>query len=107
MDREVGNQSEIARVLSNIALVLTAEGNLSSARSILEECLEISRHIGEKNEIGIALANLADVRLNIGELEPAQKLYSEALHLFTETGNRSAGSYALFGRSWRDPVCAG
>jgi tetratricopeptide (TPR) repeat protein len=93
--RDLGNRSNMARVQSNIGILLVHQGRMAEAQRSFDESLATFRQIGAKYEAAAALNQMGVLLLNRGDLAAAQKRYQEALSLFGELGEKSATATTL------------
>ncbi len=73
------------------------QGDMASARALLEESLAIQREIGNKYGIAIALNNLGLVASDQGDTASARVLFEESLATMRELGDKSGISLPLAG----------
>jgi predicted ATPase/DNA-binding CsgD family transcriptional regulator len=86
--RKLGDESNVARTLNNLSIIVSQQGELKQARLFLEESLEIKRRIGGRGDISVALSNLAGNSERMGDYERANSLNEEALAIARETGDK-------------------
>eukprot|EP00747_Dinoflagellata_sp_TGD_P182989 gnl/TRDRNA2_/TRDRNA2_37597_c0_seq1.p1 gnl/TRDRNA2_/TRDRNA2_37597_c0~~gnl/TRDRNA2_/TRDRNA2_37597_c0_seq1.p1 ORF type:complete len:579 (-),score=119.88 gnl/TRDRNA2_/TRDRNA2_37597_c0_seq1:104-1840(-) len=84
---------ETAEIHNNLGTLYQQAGDLKTARSHFEKCLEIQLavagpkgHLSDQTAIAISYNNVATVLFQLGELEDAAKLLSKALAVQIETG---------------------
>jgi len=91
----IGDKGSEADALIGVANVLFAEGDLTGAKKIWEQSLEIKRQIGDRNGIAASINNIAGVLYTQGDLIGAKKMYEESLTIDREIGNREGVSASL------------
>ena len=84
--RRIGDETNVAGVLNNLANVDIARGNLTGARRRLEESLETARRVEAVYQTSYAAMTLGFVALQQGDQAAAQPLYQEALEAALEFG---------------------
>jgi len=67
--REIGNNSSISKITSDLASILVSEGNFDMAIQSYKEGLEIARTVGNKMQVGLILYNLGNVYHYMDEYE--------------------------------------
>jgi tetratricopeptide (TPR) repeat protein len=85
--RELGDQSEIARLLLELANALPIQGEPESARTLLEESLMIWRELRLQRGIAWSLFHLGDAMWDQGDRLAARSLYEQSLAIFREVGD--------------------
>ena len=77
--RELGNRTEVAGVLSTLALVQLQTGDTAKARQYQEESLAVFREVG--NELGeaIGLQNLGEIVTRQSDFDGARRLFEQSL----------------------------
>ena len=87
----------IARIQSNLALVLKDLGELKEARDLLQEALESDKKSYEKGHPAIATRqnNLAMVLQALGELKAARDLFQEALGSYKKSYEKGHPEIAI------------
>ena len=85
--RELGDLRATASVLSNLADVVSAQGDQALARALLEEAQEKFCQIEDWRGIGWSLNHLGDVARESGDLAGARRLYEEDARLFRDRGD--------------------
>jgi predicted ATPase/class 3 adenylate cyclase len=77
--RDLGNRTEVAGVLSTLALLHLQMGEITKAREYQEESLAIFREVG--NELGeaIGLQNLGELSIRQGDDDGARTLFEQCL----------------------------
>ncbi|HET9494084.1 MAG TPA: tetratricopeptide repeat protein, partial [Chloroflexia bacterium] len=86
---------ERVKALRTFAFMVFEQGNFIEARSILEQCLEMSRTLGYDWGVASALNGLGPVALWLGEYDLSLSLIQEALAIFRRLGDKSSASNAL------------
>jgi predicted ATPase/class 3 adenylate cyclase len=84
--RRIGDETNIATVLTNLATVEIARGNLTEARRRLEESLETARRVEGVYQTSDAAITLGFVALQEGDQAAALPLCREALEAALELG---------------------
>jgi tetratricopeptide (TPR) repeat protein len=85
--RELGDLRAIASVLSNLADVVSAQGDHALARTLLEEAQEKFCQVQDWRGVGWSLNHLGDVARESGDLAGARRLYQEGANLFRDRGD--------------------
>ena len=75
------------RELNSLGVTHRHLGHLDTARTLLEESVEISREIGSDTRLAAALTNLGQVESAAGDLDRASKALREALELDNNHGD--------------------
>jgi tetratricopeptide (TPR) repeat protein len=89
-----GDQRGLARMMSNMAAVLTNLGYLEEAVSWREKSLALAREVGDDQQVAMSLNALGMAARDQGQYEKALQLHQESLLLFTKLGNRHGQAYA-------------
>jgi tetratricopeptide (TPR) repeat protein len=84
--RRIGDEINVATVLSNLASLEIARGNPTEARRCLTEALEIGRSLEALYQTSFAAGGLGFVALQEGNQAAALPLYREALEAAVEFG---------------------
>jgi tetratricopeptide (TPR) repeat protein len=84
----LGDLKAVARSLSNLANVVTLQGDYSRARSLYAECLSIFRGLGDRTGVAWSLNHQGDVAREQGDSAAAWTLYEQGLAIFRELGDR-------------------
>ena len=96
---EQTGQSELSiervKALRTLAFMVFEQGNFIEARSILEQCLEMSRALGYDWGVASALNGLGPVALWLGEYDLSLSLIQEALAIFRRLGDKPSASNTL------------
>ena len=95
--RRIGDETNVATVLNNLANVEIARGNLTGARRHLEESLETARRVEAIYQTSYAANTLGFVALEEGDSAAALPLYREALEGALEFGGAGEILYAIEG----------
>jgi tetratricopeptide (TPR) repeat protein len=85
---KIGNDSELARAIHNIALVKNGLGLTDEARGLYERCIGIFERSGRVHEAAVASANLGALFEASGHLDEARSHYARAVKLGERTGDR-------------------
>jgi tetratricopeptide (TPR) repeat protein len=83
----LGDQTAVARALSNLANVFKVQGDYDRVRSLQEECLSIFRELGDRTGIAWSLNYQGDAARDQGD-SAARTLYEQGLAIFRELGDR-------------------
>jgi predicted ATPase/DNA-binding NarL/FixJ family response regulator/DNA-binding XRE family transcriptional regulator len=86
--RAHGSPRMISCGLSCYSFVLIDQGDLTQARAVLQECLQITGANRDRWGIGFALLPLGRVALAEGQLTEARYLCAEAVEIFRDLGDR-------------------
>lgn len=84
--KRTGNQRFIVQALDQLALTYFFEGEISTARSLLDECITISSSIGDQFCLATFQTHLGEVLSALGDLKSAHQLFNEALSALSSTG---------------------
>ena len=95
--RGIGDVSSRRSALSNLAELALEKGNSATARSRLNESLELARLIENTRGIGFALADFGWLELLEGDLVDALSFFEEAATIARRLGVRCAGAYVIWG----------
>jgi predicted ATPase/class 3 adenylate cyclase len=76
-----------ATALSGAALLAYGSGDVTAARSIAEQALELHRRLGDLRGAGLDLNVLTVASIEEGDFEQAQQLAEESLALFRQAGD--------------------
>jgi DNA-binding winged helix-turn-helix (wHTH) protein/tetratricopeptide (TPR) repeat protein len=88
--RALGNDSNVASTLNDIAVGLTEMGENNRAKSMYEQALVAERLVRNKRGIADTLNNLGALVARQGDLAAATKYNDEALALYQELGEKDA-----------------
>jgi histidyl-tRNA synthetase len=72
--------------INNLALINQERGNITEARRLLSQSLEISRELGDQYSAAFNLYYLGDLAQRQGELSEALRFYSESLVVARQLG---------------------
>jgi hypothetical protein len=91
--RQLGDRRGIARCLNVLGLAAVSAAQYDKARSLLEECLPLSREVGDRWGTAWALTNLAAALLLLAEQGQADvhgtdRVLEEAEAIWSELGER-------------------
>lgn len=89
------NRIAQARLLTNMAMVLTDAGELPEARERLNRSLQIGRETGDVDSQALALHNLGFVYSRLGDPDQALVYYRQALDLWRRIRDDIAAARAL------------
>lgn len=94
LDREIGWFT--ARDMGNLAIVLTAMGDLPSAVQMNKESAQSFHRGGDKSNEAVVLVDLADTFLKSGDIPSARQNIVHSTAMLRETGDQRDLGYALF-----------
>ncbi len=86
--RRVGDESNVAWVRNNLALVCKNLCEWDAARAHFGEAIAIHRRLGQYAQLGVRLQNLGVLQVKSGAWERAHTALAEARTAFTQVGNR-------------------
>ena len=89
----VGDTAELARTLSNLAMVSIFSGEMVEAREHLEESLQVGRRAGDQRSVAGALWVLGLVAFFSGNLDEAEERGKASLQLSEEVGDRKLAAF--------------
>jgi len=92
---KLGNRIAQARLLTNMALVLTDAAELPEAREKLDRSLQIARETGDVDSEALALHNLGFVYSRLGNPDQALAYYRQALDLWRQIRDEIAAARVL------------
>jgi tetratricopeptide (TPR) repeat protein len=98
--RALGDQSGVATMFNNLAVVARELGQYERAGSLAEECLALRREQGDLRGVAEALNNLAQAASVQGRYERAAPLFREGLLLSRDVGDMIRLLEALEGLAW-------
>jgi len=90
-----GAESDLFRTRMNYGRTLMLEGKLDSARSVLEETLDLSRNRPDRNLRAFTLNNLGQTLLRMRQPDAAEPRLKDALDLHRMTGDKHGEALAL------------
>src|SRR6266849_2231997 len=95
--REMGaaGRRELAHALATLAHVSLLQGNLSAARELAEESMQVFQELGEAWGIALALHHLGKATVELGDPLAARSLLEESAALFRMTGDRQLLAQSL------------
>jgi len=91
--QRLGDSAELARTLSNLAIVCIFSGELDVAREQLEESLQVGQRAGAKKSVAGTLWVLGLVAYFAGDLDEAEERASASLKLSEEIGDRKLAAF--------------
>jgi hypothetical protein len=91
LSRSVGDESNIAIMLNNLAGFALAGGNLAECHRWLGECFDLALRIGYKDVVAHALATRLDLALRDGDPREAARIGAAADALLAESGSAILG----------------
>jgi DNA-binding winged helix-turn-helix (wHTH) protein/tetratricopeptide (TPR) repeat protein len=83
----LGDRSDAAWALNNLANIASDEGNLSEAKKMYLEALTVFRQIGSNAYTAGVLGNLAIIEQSQGDLGASRQMHEESLKIYREIGN--------------------
>ena len=84
---QLGDRNDAAWAINILANIASDQGNLTEAKKMYLEALEVFRQIGNKSYTAGVLGNLAIVEFNQGDLSASRKMHEESLRIYREIGN--------------------
>ena len=99
VERALGNESNLARCLSNIGNTYLAMGQDQDARTNLERALELRERLKNTGNIAHTLVSLGDVSTRLGDYAQAEKQYLRAIELWRASGNARGTATGTYGMS--------
>lgn len=87
--------ARVADFAHNVAVIYQNRGDLTKARQLYDESLEIEKKLGNQSGIAITLHELGRLAQGLGELEEARRLYNESLEIEKKLGNQSGIAITL------------
>lgn len=91
----VGDERGVARVLNDLGIIERHQSNLSAARTLLQESLEISHKTGSRLGMLQALTNLGTLYWDEGDMALTLESYQQTLHLSREIGDKDREATSL------------
>lgn len=85
--RQVGDQRNVAGLLSNLGIVVAREGDRSTARRLFEESLKVYAELALDAQRAQVLANLGGLFTEMGELPEAERTLNESLAIQQRLGD--------------------
>jgi tetratricopeptide (TPR) repeat protein len=82
--RRIGKRRNESTVMSNMALLAQARGELLEALHLFESAIRIDRQVRDVSARGRKLAGMGAVRIELGDFEAAARDLEEALHTCRE-----------------------
>jgi predicted ATPase/DNA-binding XRE family transcriptional regulator len=86
LQRELGDKSQIAYSMMNLANPITALHDYERAKALLVECLALHRELGNRKDQIFPLMNLGGLYYEMGRPHEALAYYEESLALSREVG---------------------
>lgn len=81
LERALGRQAELSRVLNNLALVYLNQGAYEPARALIEEALVIDRGLGDERGVAFSFGTLGEIAYVQGDYQRSAELYAQSLEL--------------------------
>jgi DNA-binding CsgD family transcriptional regulator len=97
MAQDAGALTTVCQALRILGEVSHREGDLDSARELLEASLSAGRRVGDGFWVASVLLRLAHVALDQGQAPEAATLLTQSLVLFRELGDRPSLARSLVG----------
>jgi tetratricopeptide (TPR) repeat protein len=91
----LGDRSEQARALIDLAIVRRLTGDYVSAAQALEVALRICRELGDRPGLASGLSELGAVHYMTDDYAAAMQALRDALSVFRDIGDRAGQAYAL------------
>jgi predicted ATPase/DNA-binding SARP family transcriptional activator len=95
--RKLGDEVEIADVLSHLGFVVHLQGDLATARALYEQSAALFRVRGARSGTARALAPLGWIALYQGDDVTARARFEESLATFQQLGDTARSGEALLG----------
>ena len=93
--RDLGDEQNAVRALSNLAGVVAAQGDLARSRRLFRECRATFERLGDMDGATLALVSEGDVAREEGEWDAADRLYADALERYRASSNHWGTAAAL------------
>jgi tetratricopeptide (TPR) repeat protein len=100
LSREMSDTWWLANSLSNVALVIHAQGDYERATELYEQSMDLFRELGDKQSLAFCLNNLARVGYSQGDLGRAAQLTEEGVGVSRELGARGDIALGLCNLGW-------
>jgi predicted ATPase/class 3 adenylate cyclase len=95
MRRALGDKRALAKALSNLSVITSAQGRYDEARALSEEGLRLSTEVGDRAGIALTTGTLADAAMLGGDMNEARPLYERALAIYRELGDQHSQAIYL------------
>jgi predicted ATPase/class 3 adenylate cyclase len=95
LDRQLGNQRELAAASNALASLHRMEGRLEEAEPLYEEALSLARELNDREYTAVFLLNLAMVSTGRGSGNRSGALLTEVLNIASDIGSKPAAQSAL------------
>jgi predicted ATPase/class 3 adenylate cyclase len=95
--RALGDELNVAALLSNLGIVAATSGNLQEAKRWLAESLKLYARLDHPTREALALVNLGTVHIDLDDLPSASVAYGRALKLSEMTGDLGTNALACHG----------
>ena len=102
IQRELGNQSAVARMLSNLGGIAAFQGDFDRALLLNEEAVALLRELGETGTLAGALNNLGSVFSDRGDFDRAARVAEESAELYRQVGDHEGLTVALLNRGYAE-----
>lgn len=90
------NDSEIAHLSFNVAVMRSNRGEFLEARRLYEESLEIAKRLDNRRHIAVTLHQLGILAQDQGEFSEARRLYDESLEIMRVLDDQHNGGIILY-----------
>jgi predicted ATPase/DNA-binding winged helix-turn-helix (wHTH) protein len=94
----VGNERSAAIALGNHATILAGQGDLATARSLLEQALAAHRAQADRHHEAVTLGHLGIVALHAGDLADAREMLSQSREIAHLHGGRRGKTLSIESR---------
>lgn len=95
LQKEAGNEGELATVLSNIGILAIHDEEWEYAADLYQQSLELFARAGDTLGMARAMLNLSDARLHSRDLDEARDLLEQSLKMFEQLGMRWDIAYVI------------
>ena len=95
--RAIGSRPRVAMALAYLSEISEAVGDLSLARSLITQSLDIARNLGAKTKIATYLNNLGNVAILQREYDEARSLCEEALRIAIAANDKNNVARSITG----------
>jgi tetratricopeptide (TPR) repeat protein len=93
--RNLTTEAAVMKFAHNVAVTYQRRGELTEARRLYVESLEINKRLGNQSGIAVSLHQLGRLAGLQGNLAEAQRLYDESLEIAKRLGNQSGIAITL------------
>lgn len=95
--KQEGLRKELAQGLNNLSVYYINQGDLDSAKLVIDEVVAAYQLIGDRAGIGSAFQNLGNLYRQKGDFTEAIEAYRRAAQSYAETGDRNKEAGAVNG----------